>query len=100
MEEANDWMLKEDRELLAARKEEWRESWGRTRSRGLLRFVLIRYILIWGGAQIGLEVIFHFDLIHGARAYYVYCASVFALLMGALLGLWVWHGNEKRYRLG
>jgi len=100
MDKANDWMLKEDRDLLSARRDEWRESWARTRSRGLLRFILIRYVLIWGGAQVGLEVILHFDLIHGGRAYYVYGGSAFALFVGMLLGLWVWQGNEKRYRVG
>jgi hypothetical protein len=100
MAEANDYMLKADRDLLAARNGKWRESWGKTRRRGLLRFVLIRYALIWGGAQVGIEIMLDFDLIRGGRAYYVYWNGVIALLMGTLLGIWVWQSNEKRYRLG
>jgi hypothetical protein len=97
---ANDWMLKEDRDLLAARNNEWRRSWEKTRRRGKLRFILFRYVLIWGGLQICLEVILHWDLFHGPNASYVYGGSAFTLLMAFLLGLWVWYGNEKRYKRG
>jgi hypothetical protein len=84
---ANDWMLKEDRDLLAARNNEWRRSWEKTRGRGKLRFILLRYVLIWGGLQIGLEVVLHLDLFHGPHARDVYGCSAFTLLMAFLLGL-------------
>ena len=97
---ANDWMLKEDRDLLTARNTEWRRSWEKTRRRGKVRFILLRYVLIWGGLQIGFQVILHLDLFHGHNARYVYGCSAFTLLMAYLLGLWVWHGNEKRHECG
>jgi hypothetical protein len=98
MSEADDWMLREDRDLLVAREDEWRKSWGRTRSHGKYRFILRRYVLVWGGVQVGLAVILHLDWFRGPRAGYMYGCGAFILLIAFLLGLWEWESNEKRYR--
>jgi hypothetical protein len=99
-----DFMLKEDRDLLAARREKWRCWWERARKRGKLRFILVRYVLAWGGTlvllNVSLNAFSHPDWLHGADATYAYGGSAFTLLIGYLLGLWEWHSNEKRYRRG
>jgi hypothetical protein len=98
MAKVNDWMLESDRQLLATRESEWRRSWEKIRSQGKLRFILLRYLIVWGGLQVSFEAILHWDLFHGAKASYMYGCSAFTFLTALLLGLWVWHGNEKRYR--
>jgi hypothetical protein len=94
----NDWMTKEDRGLLAARKNEWLKWWEKTRSRGMLRFILVRYVLVLGGTLAGLEVILHLNWLNGAHALYMFGGIAFTLLTGCLLGLWEWYSNERRYR--
>ena len=102
MAKANDWMLKTDRDLLAARQKEWRAWWEKTRSRGKLRFILVRYVLVLGGAMVLWNIAFesfsHPGSINSVQAKYVYSGWALTLLIAYLLGLWEWHSNEKRYQ--
>jgi len=100
MPRTNDWMLKEDRNLLVARQGEWRGRWEKARSRGKLRFILVRYVLFLGGTLASLEALLHLDLFHGVHAAYAYWGIALTILASCLMGLWEWHSNEKRYRRG
>ena len=103
MVETNDWMLKEDRDLLTARREEWRRKWEKERRRGKVYFIVVRYVLIWGGAlillNIGLRAL-EPEFLSGAQVKHICEGGAWTLLIGLLSGFWEWHSNENRYRRG
>jgi len=101
MAEANNYMLKADRDDLAARSESKRLAWEKTRKQGALYFVLFRGMLGMGGGYILLNLFFYLlarpEKRHWPIEPRVYVACALTLLLGILFGLWEWHANEKRY---
>src|SRR5208337_676812 len=98
MAEANDYMLKADRNELAARFERRRLSWEKTRKQGALSFVLLRGVLGMGGGYILLNLFFYLltrpEKRHWPIEPRIYVACALTLFLGILWGLWEWHANE------
>jgi hypothetical protein len=99
MAKANDFMLKADRDLIAARFEKRCLAWEKTRQHGMVFYVLIWWILRFGGIMSFWFLFFDFYLypnkLHGIHAFFPF---VLLFLLTALMGFWDWHSNEKHYR--
>ena len=101
MAEANDYMLKAERDEQTARFEARRKEWERTRRRGRA-FFLLRVALIFGGLMFVYN--FFWDLFtqsgwqHQTLAPFTLAGLPVCMFIGALLGFWIWHKNEGRFR--
>lgn len=99
MARSNDFMLKADRDLIAARFEKGRIRWEKARRRGIVFYVLVWWILRFGGIMslwfLFSDFYLHRMKFHGVQAFYSIALLFF---LSALMGIWDWHSNEKRYR--
>jgi hypothetical protein len=101
MAEANDFMLKADRELLAARFEKRCLAWEKARRHGKAIYVLsevFTFAVFPLGAVLGFELwinqsVFHHNLVKALEIYAI------VSLLAAVKAIWRWHRNEKRYRM-
>ncbi len=102
MAKANDYMLKEDRDLLATRRGKWQVKWEKTRKRGEALFVTIETIkfcsllfafdLLWDFLIDRRQ--FHRDLNIGSLVGF----AVVMVLVISPAEAWEWHRNEKRFK--
>lgn len=101
MTEANDFMLKEDRDLLAVRFEERRRRWEKVRVRGITFYVFFETLRL-GGLIVGghLALDYFSDRSRLQRDLDQYSIGGYALLffLAALLSTVEWYRNEKKYR--
>jgi hypothetical protein len=102
MAKANDYMLKEDRDLLATRREKWRVKWQKTRKHGEALYVTIE-TLKFGALLFTFDLLwdflidrkqFHRDLDIGSLVGF----AVVMVLVISLMEVWEWHRNEKRFK--
>jgi len=100
MGNANDFMLKEDRELLAARFEERRQAWEKTRDRGRAFYVVLSMLKL-GGLIIAWRLLLDYftERSRIGRDFDQRSIEGYAvvLIVSALIGMWEWRSNEKRY---
>ena len=99
MTKVNDFMLESDREEKAARIEQRRREWEKIRTRGEVRFLLIKGILRFA-LPISILYIF-FDIFDDHKSIGLFLvARDFGIpaFTGLILGLWEWHSNEKRFQ--
>lgn len=98
MSKTNDFMLKEDRNLLASRFEKKRLAWEKSRRRGIVFYVFVRMAVL-GGLMACWTVLVNFYLYPGklrGAQFLTLLAIQFAISI--LVGIWDWHSNERRYR--
>jgi hypothetical protein len=97
MGEANDFMLKADRDLLAVRFEKKRLEWETTRRRGFAKYAFLRCILAVIPCGIWAAILSYF---HSARPTRVQLLSllVFVASISILNAVFSWYRSEKRYR--
>jgi EamA domain-containing membrane protein RarD len=101
MAKANDFMLKADRKLLAERFEKRRQAWEKKRRHGMVLYVFVRWVLLLGGFLCLTPFFVHYldpkpyrDILTSKFAW-IFVAE---LAIAALVGVWDWFSNEKRYR--
>jgi uncharacterized membrane protein YqjE len=98
-DKANDCMLKEDRNLLAARFEERRLAWEKARRHGMAFFVFTRWTIWFGGLMALCILVFDFwpypKQHHINQALYVF---PILFVYSTLMGVWDWYSNEEKYR--
>ncbi len=96
---ATDHMLKEDRDLLAARFEERCLAWEKARRHGIAFYVFTRWTLIFGFIWPGWFIFVDFYMNHQRlQGTEFLVPTVATLITATLIGIWDWHVNEKRYR--
>jgi hypothetical protein len=102
MAKANSFILKADRDLLAARFERRRLAWEKSRKRGEALYVTIE-TLKFGGLLIVFDLLwdfftdrnqFHRDFDLGSLVGF----AIVVVLAIPLMAIWEWHRNEKKYR--
>jgi hypothetical protein len=95
---AKDSILKEDREILAAKFETRRQAWEKASRHGMVLFIFTRWIL-WG-VGVNFFVGLAFNVLPGMKKPHdAQVLEVFVLLftVAVLAGIWDWHASEKRY---
>ncbi len=95
---ATDHMLKEDRDLLAARFEERCLAWEKARRHGMAFYVFTHGTLRFGGIVALSILVFDYWLFPNRPPVgKALCGFALLLVIATVEGLWEWHSNEKRY---
>jgi protein-S-isoprenylcysteine O-methyltransferase Ste14 len=93
-------MLKEDRDLLAARFEEQCQEWEKTRQRGRTLYVLFEMLRL-GGLIVGWRLMLDYftdkSRLHRDLDRYSMGGYALVFFISALFGLWEWRRNERKY---
>ena len=97
MHKTNDFMLKADRDLLAARLEKRWLKWEKARRHGAAYYILVRCILPILVINCLWAAVFRFYL-GGFGGVRFLSLLVSVSVVSAVFGVWEWHWNEKRYR--
>jgi hypothetical protein len=99
MAEANDYMLKADRDEKAAKFETQRQAWEKTRERGRAAFYLTSALLA-GGFIFVFRVLFSDNAPLGKKLSEALAPALWGCFAGLISALSDWHSKEKRYSRG
>ena len=76
-----------------------RSYWVRTRAKGLWRFVLLYWVLLWGGFMIiGTSIFEYFTSSYGLRLEWLGIRALTWLITGFVTGVAIWFYAEHKYK--
>ena len=97
MHKSKDFMLKADRDLLAARFENKRLKWEKARRHGMAFYVSTRWTVLLGGFNCLWGVFLKYETGKPSGDKFLLLLA-FDIVISTLIGVWDWHSREKRYR--